>query len=55
MPLDAEHGWRRDKMITAEEILTSLRRGSRSRPLAEARGSAPAERWLVDGGPAPSG
>ena len=25
MPLDAQHGWRRDTMVTAEEILASLR------------------------------
>jgi cyclic pyranopterin phosphate synthase len=53
MPLDAQHGWQRDDMVTADEILTSL--GSRFTLTPEpdaARGHAPAERWLVDGGPA---
>ncbi|MCC3771677.1 GTP 3',8-cyclase MoaA [Streptomyces sp. UNOC14_S4] len=53
MPLDAQHGWKRDGMITAEDILASLRTRFRLTPEEEAaRGSAPAERWLVDGGPA---
>jgi cyclic pyranopterin phosphate synthase len=51
MPLDAQHGWRRDTMITAEEIFESLRAYFRLDPAAEVRGSAPAERFLVDGGP----
>ncbi|MER5279299.1 GTP 3',8-cyclase MoaA [Streptomyces sp. NPDC002809] len=52
MPLDAQHGWKRDGMITAGDILQSLR--TRFALTAEEdgeRGSAPAERWLVDGGP----
>ncbi|GHF30580.1 MULTISPECIES: GTP 3',8-cyclase MoaA [Streptomyces] len=53
MPLDAQHGWRRDGMITAEQILASLRTRFTLTPEGAAeRGSAPAERWLVDGGPA---
>jgi cyclic pyranopterin phosphate synthase len=53
MPLDAQHGWERAGMVTAEEILTSLRARFRLTPEGgTARGSAPAERWLVDGGPA---
>ncbi|MFD7923197.1 GTP 3',8-cyclase MoaA [Streptomyces sp. NPDC059740] len=52
MPLDAQHGWKREGMITAGDILTSLRTRFHLTPEAEsARGSAPAERWLVDGGP----
>ncbi len=53
MPLDAQHGWRRAEMVTAEEILASLakRHTLTPQPSTE-RGSAPAERWLVDGGPA---
>ncbi|MEU0811307.1 MULTISPECIES: GTP 3',8-cyclase MoaA [unclassified Streptomyces] len=53
MPLDAQHGWKRDGMITAGDILASLR--TRFELTSEGdgeRGSAPAERWLVDGGPA---
>ncbi|WP_189236354.1 GTP 3',8-cyclase MoaA [Planomonospora parontospora] len=53
MPLDAQHGWRRENMITADEILATLQA---SFDLTDAdpaeRGSAPAELFLVDGGPA---
>jgi cyclic pyranopterin phosphate synthase len=53
MPLDAQHGWQRSDMVTADEILTGLRTVFRLTPESDsARGSAPAERWLVDGGPA---
>ena len=53
MPLDAQHGWQRTDMVTAEEILAALRTRFDLTPEGEsARGSAPAERWLVDGGPA---
>ncbi|MFH8370708.1 GTP 3',8-cyclase MoaA [Streptomyces sp. NPDC018031] len=53
MPLDAQHGWKRDGMITAGDILTSLRTRFDLTPEGQGeRGSAPAERWLVDGGPA---
>ncbi|MFF5674566.1 GTP 3',8-cyclase MoaA [Streptomyces hygroscopicus] len=53
MPLDAQHGWKREGMITAGDILASLRTRFTLTPEGDqARGSAPAERWLVDGGPA---
>ncbi|MFW6689619.1 GTP 3',8-cyclase MoaA [Streptomyces sp. MAR4 CNX-425] len=53
MPLDAQHGWQRDGMITAGDILASLRTRFELTPEGDAaRGSAPAERWTVDGGPA---
>ena len=53
MPLDPQHGWDREQMVTAEEILSSLRAEYRLTPVgADERGSAPAETWLVDGGPA---
>ncbi|MEV6212205.1 GTP 3',8-cyclase MoaA [Kitasatospora sp. NPDC051914] len=53
MPLDAQHGWDRSQMVTAEEILTLLRARFELTPEpTAARGAAPAERWLVDGGPA---
>jgi cyclic pyranopterin phosphate synthase len=52
MPLDAQHGWDRTEMITAEEILSLLRVRFRLDPDGSERGAAPAERWLVDGGPA---
>ncbi|MGK5627437.1 GTP 3',8-cyclase MoaA [Streptomyces sp. URMC 123] len=52
MPLDAQHGWQRDGMITAGDILAGLRtRFALTAEGGEERGSAPAERWLVDGGP----
>ncbi|TDC26220.1 GTP 3',8-cyclase MoaA [Micromonospora sp. 15K316] len=52
MPLDAQHGWDRAAMVTADEILASLRREFDLRTDPAERGSAPAETWLVDGGPA---
>jgi cyclic pyranopterin phosphate synthase len=53
MPLDAQHGWDRADMVTADEILTALQREFDLTPEgADVRGSAPAETWLVDGGPA---
>jgi cyclic pyranopterin phosphate synthase len=55
MPLDAQHGWDRAQMVTAEEILAQLRGRFRLEPDPSERGSAPAERWLVDGGPATVG
>ncbi|MGW3963107.1 GTP 3',8-cyclase MoaA [Amycolatopsis sp. NPDC005003] len=51
MPLDAQHGWNRGEMITAAEILSMLATSFELTPASEARGGAPAERWLVDGGP----
>jgi cyclic pyranopterin phosphate synthase len=55
MPLDAQHGWRRSEMVTAEEILASLRAEFDLTPDPAERGGAPAETWLVDGGPAKVG
>lgn len=55
MPLDAQHEWDRNKMVTADEILERLSREFTLTPDAAERGSAPAERWLVDGGPATVG
>ena len=55
MPLDAQHGWTRTEMITAEEIFASLDREFDLSPATEPRGSAPAELFLVDGGPATVG
>lgn len=52
MPLDAQHGWQREGMITAGDILASLRTRFALTPESEGeRGSNPAERWIVDGGP----
>jgi GTP 3',8-cyclase len=53
MPLDAQHGWRRDNMVTATEILDALSAEFSLTPDdSTVRGSAPAETFLVDGGPA---
>jgi cyclic pyranopterin phosphate synthase len=53
MPLDAQHGWKRTEMITAEEIFDSLSRAFElSEDSERERGAAPAETFLVDGGPA---
>jgi cyclic pyranopterin phosphate synthase len=52
MPLDAQHGWRRTDMVTADEILARLSDGFSLTPDDPVgRGSAPAEIFLVDGGP----
>ncbi len=55
MPLDAQHRWRRTEMIVAEEILAALEAEFALEPAREPRGSAPAELFLVDGGPATVG
>ncbi|GAA1237030.1 GTP 3',8-cyclase MoaA [Prauserella halophila] len=55
MPLDAQHGWDRANMITATEILDLLSTEFTLTPSPAERGGAPAERWLVDGGPAEVG
>ena len=53
MPLDAQHGWKRTEMITAAEISDSLSRAFTLTDDSEReRGAAPAETFLVDGGPA---
>jgi GTP 3',8-cyclase len=56
MPLDAQHGWRREDMVTADEIMAQLSAEFTLKPDdSEDRGSAPAEAFLVDGGPATVG
>jgi cyclic pyranopterin phosphate synthase len=55
MPLDAQHGWSREGMVTADEIFASLASAFELTPAEEPRGSAPAELFLVDGGPATVG
>jgi cyclic pyranopterin phosphate synthase len=51
MPLDAQHSWQRTQMITAAEILDRLSEAFTLTPDPRERGGAPAERWLVNGGP----
>jgi len=55
MPLDAQGEWRRDDMVTAEEILASLGSAYDLTPSPRPRGSAPAQEYVVDGGPATVG
>jgi cyclic pyranopterin phosphate synthase len=56
MPLDAQHAWDRESMVSAEEVRERLSERFTLTALASGeRGSAPAERFLVDGGPATVG
>ncbi|MCT1367344.1 GTP 3',8-cyclase MoaA [Rothia sp. p3-SID1597] len=47
MPLDADHGWTRDGMVTAERMRELLSEKFTLAPHAEPRGSAPAQLWDV--------
>ncbi|WP_433251529.1 GTP 3',8-cyclase MoaA [Actinomadura nitritigenes] len=52
MPLDAQHGWTRQDMITADEILERLSAEFDLAPdTGHDRGSAPAETFAIGGGP----
>lgn len=51
MPLGADHDWRRDEAIGAEQILAALQRHFDLTPDTAPRGSAPAQLWRVNGGP----
>jgi cyclic pyranopterin phosphate synthase len=51
MPLDADHRWTREGMVTQAEILEHLSRRFTLTSDERDRGSAPAQTWLVDGGP----
>ncbi|MFF1574030.1 GTP 3',8-cyclase MoaA [Leifsonia sp. NPDC058292] len=55
MPLDADHNWARDNMVSAQALLDVL--GTRFTLTEAGRDdpSAPAEEWLVNGGPATVG
>jgi cyclic pyranopterin phosphate synthase len=55
MPLDPQHGWDRSDMVTAQEILERLGERFSLTPSPRPRGSAPAQSWVVDGGPAEVG
>lgn len=48
MPLDAQHGWKREEMVTAAEIHAALAPHVTLVPIP-GRGSAPAERFQVKG------
>ncbi len=54
MPLDAQHCWDREQMVTAAEVRERLQERYTLTPVPE-RGSAPAQRFLLDGGPATVG
>lgn len=54
MPLDAGHEWQASSMVTAAEVRERLGERFTLSPVGE-RGSAPAERFLVNGGPASVG
>ncbi|MDO5067906.1 MAG: GTP 3',8-cyclase MoaA [Propionibacteriaceae bacterium] len=47
MPLGPRHGWRRDQMVTAPEILETLANHFTLSAAEQARGTAPAELWRV--------
>ena len=56
MPLDAQHAWEREQMVTADEVRARLSERFTLTPMPDdTRGSAPAELFLVDGGPATVG
>src|SRR3954447_3372855 len=54
MPLDAQHGWNRELMVSSEEITARITTRHTLTPLP-GRGSAPAETFLIDEGPAKVG
>jgi cyclic pyranopterin phosphate synthase len=51
MPLDAQHAWRREDMVTQAEILAALRQEFTLTDDPGERGAAPAETYIVDNGP----
>jgi cyclic pyranopterin phosphate synthase len=53
MPLDADHGWTRENMITAAEIRVRLEESFLLTPDPRQRDGAPAERWQVRAKDAP--
>jgi cyclic pyranopterin phosphate synthase len=55
MPLDADETWRRDNLVSADELLEELGRRFTLTPAGRDDPSAPAEDWLVDDGPATVG
>lgn len=48
MPLGPQGEWRRDEMVTAEEVLGLLSETLTLTPAVEPRGAAPAELWSVE-------
>lgn len=52
MPLDPMRAWERGRFVAAAEILDQLSKRWSLTPDPSPRNAAPAETWLVDGGPA---
>jgi cyclic pyranopterin phosphate synthase len=55
MPLDADEAWRRDEMVTAADLVAVLSERFELTEAGRDDPSAPAEEWLVGGGPATVG
>ncbi|NLE81904.1 MAG: GTP 3',8-cyclase MoaA [Rhodococcus sp.] len=55
MPLDADHAWKRGDMVSAQQVLDVLGDRFELSAIGRADPSAPAEQWLVNGGPATVG
>lgn len=55
MPLDAGHQWKRGTAVMADDVLAILNRYFTLTADPRPRGSAPAQLWQVDGGPATVG
>ncbi len=55
MPLDPQHGWTRESMVTADEIRARLSEADYHLEAIPGRGSAPAQDYLINGGPATVG
>ncbi|MDQ2660242.1 MAG: GTP 3',8-cyclase MoaA [Actinomycetota bacterium] len=55
MPLDADETWKRTNMVDAEELLAVLGERFLLEPVGREDPAAPAEEWMVDGGPATVG
>ncbi|TSE00969.1 GTP 3',8-cyclase MoaA [Skermania sp. ID1734] len=51
MPLDADHEWARTNMVTAAQLLEVLSARFTLTEVGRSDPAAPAEQWLVDGGP----
>jgi cyclic pyranopterin phosphate synthase len=51
MPLDPMHGWSKSSMVSAAQILDLLSARWSLAPSQEPRAAAPAQQFLVDGGP----
>ena len=49
MPLDADETWRRDNLVSAEELLEELGKRFTLTPAGRDDPAAPAEDWAVDG------